>query len=122
MTAWIMLGLAIALEIAATSLLKAANGFTRPAYGVASIALYAACFWLLGHAFTRIPMGIAYAIWSGVGIAAIALIGWSLFRQPLTAVQVGCIGLILAGAVGLNLATPTPSDQRVGTGVSPDQS
>lgn len=107
MNAWVLLAGAIALEIAATSLLKASAGFTRPLYGVASITLYSLCFWLLAFAFTRIPMGVAYAIWSGVGIVAIALIGVVVFRQPLSLVQAGCIALIAIGAVGLNLATPT---------------
>jgi len=123
MNAWMLLGAAIALEIAATSLLKASAGFGRPGFGIAAIALYAVCFWLLGLAFTRIPMGVAYAIWSGVGIAAITLIGVIIFRQPLTATQAGFILLIVVGAVGLNMATPASApDQRVGTGTSPDQS
>ena len=106
MNPWALLGLAIAFEVAATSLLKASNGFTRPLYGAASIALYSACFWLLASVFTRIPMGVTYAIWSGIGMVAIALIGLVVFRQPLSLAQWLCIALICIGAVGLNLATP----------------
>ncbi len=106
MNAWILLAAAIALEICATSLLKASAGFTRPLYGIASIALYTLCFWLLAFAFTRIPVGIAYAIWSGVGIVGIALIGVFLFRQPLTLTQIGFMMLVAVGAAGLSLSTP----------------
>ena len=120
MNAWLLLGGAILLEIAATSLLKASDGFGKPLYGAASILLYSICFWLLAFAFTRIPIGVAYAIWSGIGIAAIALIGYLAFRQPLSLTQIGFIALILVGAVGLNLTTPPSSDQRVGTGSAPE--
>lgn len=106
MNAWIFLGAAILFEVVATSLLKASHGFTRPLYGVASIALYSVCFWLLGFAFTKIPMGVAYAIWSGVGITIIAVVGVLVFRQSLSLIQIGCIALIAVGAVGLNLSNP----------------
>lgn len=98
---------AIALEVAATTLLKASNGFTRPVHGVASIMLYSLCFWLMAFAVTRIPIGVAYAIWSGVGIVAITLIGALAFRQSLAPIQIACIALIAIGAIGLNLATPS---------------
>lgn len=103
MNAWALLGVTIALEVAATSLLKASNGFAKPLYGYASMACYGVCFWLLSSVMTRLPVGIVYAIWSGVGIVGVSLIGWLVFRQSLTLTQVGCIALILVGAVGLNL-------------------
>ncbi len=106
MNAWILLGFAIALEIAATSLLKLSNGFSRPFCGVASMVLYSLCFWLLAFAFTRIPVGVAYALWSGIGIFAIAAIGVLFFRQPLSMAQIGFMALILVGAVGLSIVTP----------------
>jgi len=115
MNAWLLLALAIALEITGTTLLKLSQGFARPWIGAASIAAYALCFWLLAFAITRIPVGVAYAIWSGVGILAIALIGWVAFRQSLSPVQIGYIALILIGVIGLNLSTPSeptaPSSQ-----------
>lgn len=124
MNPWMLLGGSILLEIVATSLLKASEGFTRPAQAVASILLYAICFWLLSAVLTRLPMGVTYAIWSGVGIVAIALIGMIAFGQTLSLAQWGCIALIVVGAVGLNLATPhdagTVPDQRVGTGSDPE--
>lgn len=106
MNPWLLLALAIALEIAGTTLLKLSQGFARPWIGAMSIAAYALCFWLLAFAITRIPVGVAYAIWSGVGILAIALIGWVAFRQSLSPAQIGFIALILIGVIGLNLSTP----------------
>ena len=115
MNPWLLLGATIALEVAATSLLNASNGFARPLYGLAAVTLYALCFWILAFVFQRIPMAVAYAVWSGVGIAAIALIGTFAFRQTLAPVQLLFIALIAIGAVGLNLTTPHTPDPRIGT-------
>jgi multidrug transporter EmrE-like cation transporter len=112
MNAWILLAIAIGFEIAGTSLLKASDGFTRWGLGMASMACYWVCFGFLAAAIKTIPVGVAYAIWSGVGIVAIALIGWVVFRQSLTLVQTGCIMLILVGAIGLNLTTPQPESAK----------
>lgn len=103
MNAWLLLVLCIAMEVVATSLLKASNGFSKPLFGWASIACYTGCFWIMSFVLTKIPVGVTYAIWSGVGIVGIAVVGWFAFKQPLTLVQIGCIALILTGAVGLNL-------------------
>lgn len=105
MNVWLVLAGCIALEIVATSLLKASEGFSRPWFGMASIACYSGCFWLLSAVLTRLPVGVAYAVWSGVGIVGITLVGVFLFRQSLTLTQMGFIGLILVGAVGLQLST-----------------
>lgn len=102
---WLLLLGAIALEVVSTSLLNASQGMTRWGYGVAAMAGYGVCFWLLAFAMTRIPMGVAYAVWSGLGIVAIAVIGCVVFRQNLTLAQAGFMGLILIGAIGLNLST-----------------
>jgi small multidrug resistance pump len=107
--AWWLLGAAIIFEVAGTSLLNATQGMTRWGYGGAAMASYAVCFWLLAFAMTRIPVGVAYAVWSGVGIVAIATIGWLVFRQSLSGVQIGCIALILIGTIGLNLTTTRPA-------------
>ena len=107
MNVWIVLAACIALEIVATSLLKASEGFSRPWFGVASMLCYSGCFWLLSAVLTRLPVGVAYALWSGVGIVGITLVGVVLFRQSLTLMQMGFIALILIGAVGLQLSTRT---------------
>jgi small multidrug resistance pump len=106
MNAWVLLALAILCEIAGTSLLKASQGFAKPLFGMASMSCYGLCFWLLAFAFTRIPMGIAYAIWSGVGVVAVAVIGWLVFRQSISLAQAGFIVLTLVGTTGLYLTTP----------------
>lgn len=105
MNAWIYLAIAIVFEIAGTSLLKASNGFSRMGLGIVSMACYWVCFGFLAVAMKSIPVGVAYAIWSGVGIIAIAVIGWLVFRQSLNPIQIGFIALICVGAIGLNLTT-----------------
>jgi small multidrug resistance pump len=102
---WSLLGLCIALEVTATTLLTKSEGFARPLYGVASMLLFGGCFWVLAQVLTRIPVGVAYAIWSGAGIAAISVIGWLFLKQALSPVQMSFIALIVIGAVGLNLTT-----------------
>ena len=109
MNAWVLLGFAILLEVCATSLLNASRGFSRPLFGVGAILLYWMCFFLLAFAVTRIPVGVAYAIWSGIGIVGIAAIGFFVFRQPLSLAQMGFMALILIGAIGLNLVTRAPA-------------
>jgi len=105
MNVWGILGLCIVAEVTATTLLTKSAGFARPLYGFAAIVLFAACFWALSHVLTRIPVGVAYALWSGLGITLISLTGWLFLRQSLTLTQIAFIGLILLGAVGLNLST-----------------
>ena len=105
MNAWIYLAIAIAFEIAGTTLLKASDGFARWGLGRGSIACYSVCFGFLAVAMKSIPVGVTYAIWSGVGIIAITIIGWLVFRQSLSAVQIGFIVMIFIGAIGLNLTT-----------------
>ena len=105
MNAWISLGLAIAMEIAGTFFLKLSNGFERQHWGVLSIILYSGCFWVLAPALKAIPVGVAYAIWAGIGIAAAAVIGVFAFGERLGPLQLTFIALIMAGAVGLRLTT-----------------
>lgn len=105
MSAWLYLAAAIALEVAATFLLKLSDGFEKAHWGVASIAFYSACFWVLAPALKTIPVGVAYAIWAGVGIAAAALIGLFAFGERLGPVQLACMAMIVVGAVGLRLTT-----------------
>ena len=108
MSAWLYLSAAIALEVAATFFLKLSDGFEKTHWGTISIVLYSACLWVLAPALKTIPVGVAYAIWAGVGIAAAAIIGLFAFGERLGPLQVGFIVLIMAGAVGLRLTTTTP--------------
>lgn len=103
MNAWIFLGLAIAFEVTGTLFLKLSSGFEKWQWGVASLAAYSVSFWMLAPAVKVIPVGVAYAIWSGCGIVAISVIGIFAFEERLSALQFGFITMILIGAVGLNL-------------------
>lgn len=105
MSAWLFLMGAILLEIGATTALKLSNGFEKIGWGMTSIALYSACFWVFAPALKVIPVGVAYAIWAGLGVVGAAVIGWFAFSERLGMVQLLCIALIVAGAVGLRLTT-----------------
>lgn len=105
MTAWVYLAMAIVFEVTGTILLKYSNGFEKVGLGMASIACYSICFWLLAPAIKVIPVGVAYAIWAGFGIMTVSILSILLFGQKLAVTQYGFIGLILVGAVGLNLTT-----------------
>ena len=100
---YVFLGLAIAAEVVGTSLLKATDGFSRLWPTLACLGAYAVSFALVSQAVKVIPTGVAYAIWSGLGTAAIAAIGAAFLGQPLSLVKVLGIGLIIAGVVLLNL-------------------
>lgn len=103
--AWGLLAVAIGLETAGTFLLKLSDGFAKPLWGGLSVLCYSMCFWVLAPALKVIPVGVAYAIWAGIGIVAATAIGVFAFGERLGAIQLGCILLVLAGAVGLRLTT-----------------
>jgi small multidrug resistance pump len=103
--AWILLTGAIASEVVATSALKLSNGLTRPAPSVVVAVGYLLSFVLLAQALKlQLQVSVAYAIWSGGGTAAIAIIGMLLLNEPLTAGKALGIALVIAGVVVLNLA------------------
>ncbi|MDR7279273.1 small multidrug resistance pump [Catenuloplanes atrovinosus] len=104
--AYVFLVCAIGAEILGTSLLRTTDGFTRPWPTVAVVACYVASFWSLSRTVQAIPVGVTYAIWSGVGTAAIAAIGAAFLGEPLTLTKVIGIGLVIAGVVTLNLGGP----------------
>lgn len=104
---WIYLTLAIGAEIIATTALKMSDGFSRLWPSVVSIAGYAVAFYFLALTLRTIPVGVAYAIWSGVGVVAIALIGLLRFGQALDVAGMIGIGLIVAGVVVLNVFSNT---------------
>ena len=105
--AW--LTLAIGSEIVATTSLKLSDGFTRPLPSVVVVLGYAISFYGLSVTLRSLPLGLVYAVWSGVGTAAIVVIGFFVFREVLDAVKVAGIGLIIVGVVmmnGLGAAAP----------------
>jgi small multidrug resistance pump len=101
---WLYLIGAILLEVSATTCMKLSEGFTRWTPAVLMFLLYGLCFTSLTFALKKIDISVAYAIWSGVGTALIAVIGMVLFREPMTALKVFSIGLVIVGVVGLNLS------------------
>lgn len=100
---YLYLGLAILVEVIATSCLKASEGFTRPWPSVITVLGYVTSFYLLSLTLNSIPVGLAYAIWSGVGLVLISLIGWLVFKQPLDVPAMLGIALIAAGVMVINL-------------------
>ena len=101
--AWLILAVAIVFEVAGTTALKLSAGLTKPIYIAATALAYVISFALFGLAIKTISVGAAYAIWAGVGTAAIVLVGVIWFAEPLTILRVACIGLIVAGVVGLHM-------------------
>jgi small multidrug resistance pump len=100
---WLFLSIAIVAEVIGTSALKAAEGFTRLGPSLVVIVGYGMSFYFLSLALRGIPVGVAYAVWSGVGIVLISVIGWLAFGQSLDGPAVLGIGLILAGVLVLNV-------------------
>ena len=103
--AWIYLGLAGLFEIVWAIGLKYADGFTRPLPSLVTIAAMIVSMALLGLAAKDLPIGTAYAVWTGIGAIGAAILGVVLFAEPVTALRIGSIALILAGVVGLKLAS-----------------
>ena len=104
---WLYLAIAIASEVVATSALKGSNGFTRPLPSLLVVAGYCLAFFFLSLTLKTIPLGIAYAVWSGVGIVLISLAGLLLYGQQLDTAAVVGIALIIAGVIVLNLFSRT---------------
>jgi small multidrug resistance pump len=106
-SSYLMLGLAILAEVIGTSALKASDGFTRLAPSAITVVAYAVSFYLLSLALRTMPIGIAYAIWSGVGIVLISAVGWLHYGQRLDLPAVIGLGLIVAGVLVVNLFSKT---------------
>lgn len=109
MSHWVLLALAIVAEVIGTSFLKASEGFTRLLPSLVVGVCYLLAFYFLSLTLRTLPVGVAYAIWSGVGIVLIAAIGWLLFGQTLDAAAVLGMALIVAGVAVLNLFSSTVS-------------
>ncbi|MDZ4162545.1 MAG: SMR family transporter [Burkholderiales bacterium] len=103
MNAWLLLGLAIVAEVVGTSALKASEGFTRLGPSVVVVLGYAVAFYCLSLVLKTLPVGITYAIWSGLGIVLITLVAYVLYGQKIDLPGLFGMGLILAGVVVLNV-------------------
>ena len=103
MLPWLFLSVAIVAEVVGTSFLKASAGFTKPLPVVAVVLGYGLSFYFLSLTLETLPVGIAYAVWSGVGLVLITAVAWVAFGQTLDLPAVIGMGLILAGVLILNL-------------------
>jgi small multidrug resistance pump len=102
MTTYAALVIAIVFEVIGTTFLKQTEQFTRLWPTLISLASYAAAFYLLSIALKTLPVGIAYAIWSGLGIVLVSIIGWVVFRQALDLPAIIGLGFIIAGIIIVN--------------------
>lgn len=106
MQAWILLGAAGLLEIVWAIGLKYAEGFTKPVPSAITISAMVVSMWLLAQAARDLPIGTAYAVWTGIGAVGAALLGIMLFQESANLMRIGCIILIVLGIAGLKLSTP----------------
>jgi quaternary ammonium compound-resistance protein SugE len=106
MQAWVMLGLAGLAEIGWVIGLKYSDGFTRLWWSSFTVVSLLVSMVLLGLAVKTLPIGTAYAVWTGIGAVGAAIAGLMLFGESANAVRLACIVMIVAGVVGLKLATP----------------
>ena len=104
---WTYLVLAILLEVLGTTCMKLSEGFTRTVPSILLFVFYSLSFGMLTLALKRIDVSVAYAVWSGVGTALIATIGVLWFKEPITALKLFSLALIIGGVVGLNLGGGT---------------
>ena len=103
--AWVFLGIAGLLEVVWAYFMKISNGFTKPVETVATIVTMGASFWLLSLAMKELPLGTAYAVWTGIGAAGAFVVGIVILGEAANVMRVGSVLLILAGIVGLKLAS-----------------
>jgi multidrug transporter EmrE-like cation transporter len=104
MNAWILLTLAIISEVIGSTGLKASKGFTVFIPSALVVLGYGGAFYLLSLVLKSISLNTAYAVWSGLGTALIALVGWLFLSEPMSLVKVGGIALVIAGVVVINLS------------------
>lgn len=106
---WLILFIAIVAEVIATSALKSSEGFTKPMASIVVVLGYIIAFYCLSVTLKTIPVGIAYAVWSGVGIVLITTVAWIVFDQKLDVWGIVGIALIMSGVLVLNLLSKTSS-------------
>ena len=104
MLAAVLLVIAIAIEVVATSLLPRADGFTNPFWTAIVVLGYGSSIWLLTVIVRTMPVSVAYAVWSGAGTALVAVVGYFFLGEPLSWIKVVSLAMIVGGVVGLNAA------------------
>ncbi len=105
---WLFLAVGIVFEVAGTTSMKLSDGFANPVPSVLVFVFYAFSFVALMFALKHIDLSIAYAIWAGVGTAVVAAIGVMMFNEPMSLFKGLCIGLVIAGVIGLRAAESAP--------------
>ena len=103
--AWVILGIAGGFEVFWAYFMKLSDGFTKPLYSVITIAGLIASFLLLAKATKTLPLGTAYAVWTGIGALGSLIVGIVAFKEPVTAGRLFFAALLLAGIVGLKLTS-----------------
>ncbi|KRA16360.1 multidrug efflux SMR transporter [Lysobacter sp. Root604] len=103
-TAWLLLIAAGLIDVAWAASMKLSQGYTRPGWTVVSLIALAAFVYLLGRALTALPVGSAYAVWTGIGAAGTVLLGAAVFGETLNPLRLGGVALIVAGIVLLHRA------------------
>ncbi|MBV8034090.1 quaternary ammonium compound efflux SMR transporter SugE [Roseateles sp.] len=103
--AWLILVIAGLFEVGWAIGLKYTEGFTRPWPTAGTVAAMVISVALLGMAMRTLPVGTAYAVWTGIGAVGTVVLGMLLFHEPATVARLTCVGLIVAGIVGLKLTT-----------------
>ena len=103
MNHWLALAIAIVAEVIGTTALKASNVFTRLVPSLIVMAGYGTAFYFMSISMRVLPVGIMYAIWSGMGIVLVSIIGWMVYRQVLDVPAMIGMGLIIAGAIVINV-------------------
>ena len=103
MNQWLALAIAIVAEVIGTTALKASNEFTRLWPSLIVVAGYGTAFYFMALSMRVLPVGIMYAIWSGMGIVLVSIIGWVVYRQVLDTPAIIGMGLIIAGAIVINV-------------------
>lgn len=102
-SAWVCLLIAGLLEIVWSISMKASQGFTKHYYTALTLVAAGLSFWLLGLALRQLPVGTAYAVWTGIGTVGAAILGIAFFGESLNFARLGCIALIIIGILGLKL-------------------
>jgi quaternary ammonium compound-resistance protein SugE len=105
--AWVYLVLAGLFEIGWASSIKFVDGFTRPWPTLIFVFCLAASLFLLARAARELPIGTAYAVWTGIGAAGTVLVGILVYKEPATALRMLCLTALIASIIGLRFATPT---------------
>ena len=105
-SAWLLILVSGILEIVFSVSMKLSDSYTRPLPSIISVGAAILSVWLMSLTLKVIPVGTAYAVWAGIGAAGTAVVGLLFFQEPATLARISCIGLVVAGIVGLQLQAP----------------